>query len=283
MYARLADKAATRHCWRLAQRTPRKVSMSALSRHGYATIRAGFPVNLSVATEQAAFHPMLRMLGKASSINVRKVLWTCAELGLAFEQDWGAGFRATNVPEFVALNPNAMVPAIRVGEFVLWESNSIIRYLAGRYDGESFYPGDPCERAKCDQWIDWQASELNRAWSYAFLALVRHSPAHQDRQQIDLSCARLGEAYCNCRQATGEDRCLHRWVIVLAGGHSDRTFDQPLARNAIATRRFSRVDGLHGASCLAPGLSGLLPQRHAVSSAFTLGLIGDLAQLATTA
>jgi glutathione S-transferase len=133
---------------------------------------------------------MLQILGKASSINVRKVLWTCAELGLPFErEDWGSGFRTPNVPEFLALNPNAMVPVIRDGEFVLWESNSIIRYLAGRYGGELLYPADPCERAKCDQWIDWQASELNRAWSYAFLALVRHSPAHQDPQQIDLSCA----------------------------------------------------------------------------------------------
>lgn len=133
---------------------------------------------------------MLQILGKASSINVRKVLWACAALNLPFErEDWGSGFKATDAPEFVALNPNAMVPVIRDGEFVLWESNSIIRYLAGRYDGEFLYPVDPCERAKCDQWIDWQASEMNRAWSYAFLALVRRSPAHRDRQQIDLSCA----------------------------------------------------------------------------------------------
>jgi glutathione S-transferase len=133
---------------------------------------------------------MLQILGKTSSINVRKVLWTCAELGLSFEQeDWGSGFRTTDVAEFRALNPNAMVPVIRDGDFVLWESNSIIRYLAGRYHGEALYPSDPCERARCDQWIDWQASELNRAWSYAFLALVRRSPAHQDRQQIELSCA----------------------------------------------------------------------------------------------
>lgn len=132
---------------------------------------------------------MLQLLGKTSSINVRKVLWTCAELALPFEQeDWGSGFRATGVPEFLALNPNAMVPVIKDGEFVLWESNSIIRYLAGRYHGESLYPVDPRERARCDQWIDWQASELNRSWSYAFLALVRHSPAHQDPRQIELSC-----------------------------------------------------------------------------------------------
>ncbi|CAB3718150.1 glutathione S-transferase family protein [Paraburkholderia rhynchosiae] len=133
---------------------------------------------------------MLQILGKASSINVRKVLWTCAELGLAFEQeDWGAGFRPTDVPEFLALNPNAMVPVIKDGDFVLWESNSIIRYLAGRYRGEWLYPADPCERARCDQWIDWQASELNRAWSYAFLALVRHSAAHRDPSQIESSRA----------------------------------------------------------------------------------------------
>jgi glutathione S-transferase len=133
---------------------------------------------------------MLQILGKTSSINVRKVLWTCAELGLSFEQeDWGAGLRSPDTPEFRALNPNAMVPVIRDGDFVLWESNSIIRYLAGRYSGEWLYPADPYKRARCDQWIDWQASELNRSWSYAFLALVRHSPAHQDPRQIELSCA----------------------------------------------------------------------------------------------
>ena len=133
---------------------------------------------------------MLQILGKASSINVRKVLWTCAELDLPFKrEDWGSGFRPTGVPGFLALNPNGMVPVLRDGEFVLWESNSIIRYLAGRYDGDALYPRDPCARARCDQWIDWQASELNRAWSYAFLALVRHSPEHQDRQQIEQSCA----------------------------------------------------------------------------------------------
>jgi glutathione S-transferase len=145
------------------------------------------PVGFSMPSIQ--FEPMLQILGKTSSINVRKVLWTCAELALPFEQeDWGSGFRATGVPEFLALNPNAMVPVIKDGGFVLWESNSIIRYLAGRYHGESLYPVDPRERARCDQWIDWQASELNRSWSYAFLALVRHSPAHQDSRQIELSC-----------------------------------------------------------------------------------------------
>jgi glutathione S-transferase len=131
---------------------------------------------------------MLKVLGKASSINVRKVLWACAELRLPFErEDWGDGFRSTQVPEFLALNPNGLVPVIRDGDFVLWESNTIIRYLAMRYNGARFYPADPLERARIDQWMDWQATDLNRSWSYAFLGLVRKSPGHQNAGEIDAS------------------------------------------------------------------------------------------------
>jgi glutathione S-transferase len=133
---------------------------------------------------------MLQILGKASSINVRKVLWTCAKLDLPFErEDWGSGFRSTETAEFLTLNPNAMVPVIKDGGFVLWESNSIIRYLASSYGGAHLYPADPQTRARIDQWIDWQASELNRAWSYAFLALIRKSPNHQDAESIKASSA----------------------------------------------------------------------------------------------
>ncbi|PRB50156.1 glutathione S-transferase [Pseudomonas sp. MYb2] len=124
---------------------------------------------------------MLRILGKASSINVRKVLWTCAELQIPFtREDWGSGFRSTNTPQFLALNPCAMVPVIEDGDFTLWESNSIIRYLVSRYGGAQLYPSEPMARARVDQWIDWQASELNRSWSYPLMSLVRKSPDYQD-------------------------------------------------------------------------------------------------------
>jgi glutathione S-transferase len=132
---------------------------------------------------------MIKILGKATSINVRKVLWVCTELQLPFEQEnWGEGFRPTNTPEFLSLNPNGLVPVIRDGDFVLWESHSIIRYLASRYGGDKLYPTDPLARARVDQWMDWQATDLNRSWSYAFLGLVRKSPSHQDRSAIDQSC-----------------------------------------------------------------------------------------------
>jgi glutathione S-transferase len=134
---------------------------------------------------------MLRILGKASSINVRKVLWTCAELGLPFvREDWGSGFQPTQEPSFLAMNPNAMVPVIVDGDVVLWESNTICRYLAGRYGGAStLLPADPVARARVEQWMDWQATELNNAWRYAFMALVRNSPAHADPAQVENSIA----------------------------------------------------------------------------------------------
>ncbi len=132
---------------------------------------------------------MLKILGKAASINVRKVLWVCAELQLPYDrEDWGSGFRPTAAPAFLALNPHGQVPVIVDGDFVLWESHSILRYLAAQYGGAALYPAEPRERARVDQWMDWQASDLNRAWSPAFMGLVRRSPAHQDPAAIAASC-----------------------------------------------------------------------------------------------
>jgi glutathione S-transferase len=131
---------------------------------------------------------MMRILGKASSINVRKVLWTCTELGLSFErEDWGSGFRSTQEPAFLALNPNAMVPVLVDGDVTLWESNTICRYVATRYGNGDLLPRDAAARAAVEQWMDWQATELNNAWRYAFMGLVRESRAHQDAGLIAAS------------------------------------------------------------------------------------------------
>lgn len=124
---------------------------------------------------------MLKLLGKSPSINVRKVLWLCAELSLELDhEEWGAGYRATQDAAFLALNPNALVPVLIDGDFVLWESNTICRYLAGREQRMDLLPATPRERARVEQWMDWQASDFNNAWRYAFLSLVRKSPEHQD-------------------------------------------------------------------------------------------------------
>jgi len=124
---------------------------------------------------------MLRVLGKASSINVRKVLWLCDEIGLPYE-------RRDQGPE-LARNPNGLVPVIVDGDFVLWESHTILRYLAGRHGATGLLPQEPRRRAEVEQWIDWQATDLNSAWRYAFMALVRRDPAFDEPRQIAASTA----------------------------------------------------------------------------------------------
>lgn len=120
----------------------------------------------------------MKLLGRLSSINVRKVAWTLDELGIAHErEDWGAGFRDPKTPDYRALNPNGQIPVLIDGDFVLWESNTIIRYLANTYGDDAFFPAAPRRRARIEQWIDWQATDLNTAWRVAFPALARGQAA----------------------------------------------------------------------------------------------------------
>jgi glutathione S-transferase len=133
----------------------------------------------------------LKILGRVSSINVRKVLWACDELDLAYaREDWGTGFRDVRDPEFVKYNPNAQIPVIIDGDVVLWESHTILRYLANRHSAETLYPSEPLARARVDQWLDWQAGDLNPAWIYAFNAKVRKSEDHDIPAAIDRSITR---------------------------------------------------------------------------------------------
>ncbi len=122
---------------------------------------------------------MLTIFGKPTSINVRKVLWTCAETGTPFVHD--------EAPPAFAANPNGLVPAIVDDGAVLWESNTICRYLAASRGRDDLLPAAPMARAQVEKWMDWQAQELNNAWRYAFMALVRRSAAHQDAQAIAAS------------------------------------------------------------------------------------------------
>lgn len=118
----------------------------------------------------------MRILGRPGSINVRKVLWTAWEAGLDFvhEATWGAE-KDLRSAEFLALNPNAQVPVLVDGDRVLWESNSICRYLAARSGRTDLLPDEAGARAEVEKWMDWQATDLNAAWRPAFMALVRKS------------------------------------------------------------------------------------------------------------
>lgn len=133
---------------------------------------------------------MLTILGKRSSINVRKVLWTCEEIGLAYQQeDYGSGFKPLDTPEFQRLNPNSLVPVLLDDDFVLWESNSICRYLARKAERWDLLPAGPQPAAEVEHWMDWQATEFNNAWRHAFMGLVRKDPRFQDPAAIKESIA----------------------------------------------------------------------------------------------
>ena len=133
---------------------------------------------------------MLQVLGRPNSINVRKVLWLCAELELTVQHEpWGVPEMPLRSPEFLALNPNALVPVLRDGGLVLWESNTICRYLASRQGRADLLPNEPAPRAQVEKWMDWQLAELNTAWRYAFMALVRKGTDHTDTKAIEASVA----------------------------------------------------------------------------------------------
>jgi glutathione S-transferase len=131
---------------------------------------------------------MLNVLGKASSINVRKVLWTCAEIGIPYAlTPWGEPGKPVSAPEFRRLNPNGLVPVIQDEGGTLWESNTICRYLAGKHQRHDLLPQEPLARAHVEKWMDWQATDLNSAWRYAFMGLVRKSAAFADPAAIEAS------------------------------------------------------------------------------------------------
>ncbi len=128
----------------------------------------------------------LRLWGRMSSINVRKVMWTAQYLGLPIERiDAGAAFGVVDTPEFQRLNPNAMIPVLQDGDFTLWESNVIVRYLCEKYSLGDLYPKLAQQRFDAERWMDWQQSELNRVSGLPFVQLFRTAPEQRKPALIE--------------------------------------------------------------------------------------------------
>ncbi len=120
---------------------------------------------------------MLKIWGRATSSNVQKVLWCCAELDLEFERvDVGGPFGGNRDPEYLAMNPNGLVPTVKDGDLVMWESNTICRYLATTRNGEHLYPRDPAARTHVERWMDWQLAVIGAPMGQLLFGLVRSTP-----------------------------------------------------------------------------------------------------------
>ncbi len=179
--------------------------------------------------------PRLTIWGRANSVNVQKVLWCLAELDLAYERiDAGMQFGRTREADYLAMNPNARVPTLVEGDFVLWESNSIMRYLCLAHGGTTpIYPQAPRSRAAVERWLDWTLSTLQPAERPLFWGLVRTPPAERDMAQIQ----------------KGADDCAELWRIVdrqLATRRYVEGDDFTLADIALGAyaRRWFGVDGI---------------------------------------
>jgi glutathione S-transferase len=129
---------------------------------------------------------MITIWGRANSVNVQKVLWLCDELALPFSRiDAGLQFGRNTEPEYLAMNPMGKVPALVDGDYVLWESNSILRYLVMQYGASSqLYPAAPRARASVDRWLDWVLSALQPAERPVFWAIVRTPDAQRDTAKL---------------------------------------------------------------------------------------------------
>ena len=124
---------------------------------------------------------MLKIWGRMSSINVKKVVWTAQELGLDFQRTEAGGlFGVVKTPDYMALNPNSLVPVIEDGDYVLWESNVIVRYLCAKYSSGQIYPTDLRERFDAERWMDWQQTTLNPVSRPGFWQLIRTPPEQRN-------------------------------------------------------------------------------------------------------
>jgi glutathione S-transferase len=164
---------------------------------------------------------MLKIWGRITSINVQKVVWCADEIGLAYERvDAGGAFGLTKTPEYIAMNPNSLVPTIEDDGFVLYESNAIVRYLCAKHPKAGLWPEDLRERADVDRWMEWLSTTLVPATRDAFWNLIRMAPEQRDNAAIEKS-----------REAS------ERYFAIL-DGH--------LAKNRYLTPSFSAADIVTG-------------------------------------
>ena len=178
---------------------------------------------------------MIKIWGRVDSSNVQKVLWCCGELGVQFERlDWGGKFGGNKDPQYAAMNPNGLVPTIKDGDFVLWESNSIMRYLNAKYGNGRLLPASPEGMASANRWMDWQLSAFNPVIVPLFFATIRTPPDKRDPQAIQTALDKTVTAWQIVEEHLAKNRFLGGEEFSLAdiplGVWAYRWFNLPINR-----------------------------------------------------
>ena len=139
---------------------------------------------------------MIKIWGRTDSSNVQKVLWCSGELGLDFERfDVGGKFGGNKDKPYLDMNPNGLVPTIQDGDFILWESNSIMRYFVDKYGQGKLLPSTPEGRANSNRWMDWQLTTLGPAIVPLFWGLIRTPEDKRDPKAISAALERTSNAW----------------------------------------------------------------------------------------
>ena len=139
---------------------------------------------------------MIKIWGRTDSSNVQKVLWCCGELGLEFERvDWGGKFGGNDDQAYRNMNPNGLVPTLQDGDYILWESNSIMRYLNAKYGAARLLPPSPEGIGEANRWMDWQLSTFNAAIVPLFWNLIRTPPEKRDPKAVETALAKTTKAW----------------------------------------------------------------------------------------
>jgi glutathione S-transferase len=129
---------------------------------------------------------MLKIWGRTTSSNVQKVLWCCAELDIPYERvDWGGPFGGNDDPQYRKMNPNGRVPTVEDDGLIIWESNTICRYLCTTRGGERLYPLDPRARTRVERWMDWQLATPGGPMGALLQQLYRTKPEARDQKAIE--------------------------------------------------------------------------------------------------
>ena len=194
---------------------------------------------------------MIKIWGRISSLNVRKVVLAAQEIGIGFDRiDAGGAFGIVKTPEYLAKNPNALVPLLEDDQVQLWESNVIVRYLCARHAPDTLYPLALPQRFDGERWMDWQQTTLNPAGRVAFMQWIRTPAERRDAQAIAASVAAtegllamLDDHLANRPFIAGDALTMadfpiacevHRWVNLpkprAPRPHLDRWYEAMLAR-----------------------------------------------------
>lgn len=151
----------------------------------------------------------MKIWGRSNSTNVRKVLWCAEEIGLEYEHiPAGGAFGVVSSQEFLALNPNGLVPCLKDGDLVLWESNAIVRYLARQYGTAPFAPTEPRIWAMADKWMDWASLSFAAPFRDLFWNLVRSVPGQRDDEAMERGLAQCATLMSMANDSLSESAWL---------------------------------------------------------------------------